>query len=73
MDGSGQAGEAAEEAQEALARVRRYAEDHARLRIAALLLRHAIERYSNDSDTTSPWRPVGYAKPSVMLLGCIHG
>ncbi len=45
MDGSAQAAEAEEEAQQLLAKIRSHAEEYARLKLAGILLRKAIERY----------------------------
>ncbi|RPI75236.1 MAG: hypothetical protein EHM42_15510 [Planctomycetaceae bacterium] len=48
-DGTGEAVEAAQEAQEALAAARAQAEDYVRLRLAAGLLRRHLERYRQQS------------------------
>lgn len=45
MDGSGKAAEKEEEAQQALAKVRRLADNYVRLRISSLVLKREVDRY----------------------------
>ncbi len=50
MDGGGAAAQAEEEAQELLARIGAHAEQYARLKLAGVLLRKAIERYRDKNE-----------------------
>ncbi len=49
MDGSGKAAEKEEEAQQALTKVRRLADNYVRLRIAALVLKREVDRYRQEN------------------------
>ncbi|VAX33739.1 hypothetical protein MNBD_NITROSPIRAE03-1907, partial [hydrothermal vent metagenome] len=49
MDGSGKAAEKEEEAQQALTKVRRLADNYVRLRIAALVLKKEVDRYRQEN------------------------
>ncbi|MGD1076231.1 MAG: hypothetical protein ABR903_09195, partial [Thermodesulfovibrionales bacterium] len=49
MDGGSKAAEKEEEAQQALAKVRRYSENYVRLRIAAQILKREVDRYRQEN------------------------
>lgn len=71
MDGSSKAAEKEEEAQQALARVRRLAENYVRLRIAALVLKREVDRYRQENQ--DPILKIASRYFSELTVGAFPG
>jgi uncharacterized protein YhaN len=71
MDGSGKAAEKEEEAQQALAKVRRLADNYVRLRIAALVLKREVDRYRQENQ--DPILKIAARYFSELTLGAFSG
>lgn len=71
MDGSGKAAEKEEEAQQALARVRRLAENYVRLRIAAQVLKREVDRYRQENQ--DPILKIASRYFSELTVGAFPG
>ncbi|MCK9296990.1 MAG: AAA family ATPase, partial [Desulfobulbaceae bacterium] len=71
MDGSSRAAEAAEQAEQVLARMRRLAERYVRLRLAAGVLRQEIERYREEHQDPILKLAAGYFRE--LTLGSFTG
>jgi len=71
MDGSGKAAEKEEEAQQALTKVRRLADNYVRLRIAALVLKREVDRYRQENQ--DPILKIAARYFSELTLGAFSG
>ena len=71
MDGSGKAAEKEEEAQQALTKVRRLADNYVRLRIAALVLKREVDHYRQENQ--DPILKIAARYFSELTLGAFSG
>ncbi len=71
MDGSSKAAEKEEEAQQALAKVRRLAENYVRLRIAAQVLKREVDRYRQENQ--DPILKIASRYFSELTVGAFRG